>query len=312
MPHPHSRRALAHICVYLPTTAAQQARLEPLLAPSEPFAIRTLAGRCCPVRAEIVFVPTSDDTGEDAWNDHGSDPGDDGGADEVFHDADDGGARAEEDGDAETLAGDAAFARPPRLDAAWEYIFKRREPVWVRMLSGAWAPGVVADIPAHIGPARNDFVECVYYPVHYTYCPGRGRAHKTERRFFAPLNGDMKPDTPHCCDVKRQSAAVCRKCVGSRQGVFCVDRQGQSERGRSQPAAFGEQSAHLGVVGLDVAVEGGEVSPRVVAERDGEEQTLLLCAGGQIPARIPHHASRRAWEDTTSAVTSHWPCGHWQ
>lgn len=102
------------------------------------------------------------------------------------------------------------------------------------MLSGAWAPGVVADIPAHIGPARNDvsqspvpsprlrsfltftrryiplctrsrpppaahpqFVECVYYPVHYTYCPGRGRAHKTERRFFAPLNGDMKPDTPH-------------------------------------------------------------------------------------------------------------------
>lgn len=100
--------------------------------------------------------------------------------------------------------------------------------------------------------------------------------------------------------------------VGSRQGVFCVDRQGQSERGRSQPAAFGEQSAHLGVVGLDVAVEGGEVSPRVVAERDGEEQTLLLCAGGQIPARIPHHASRRAWEDTTSAVTSHWPCGHWQ
>lgn len=124
MPHPHSRRALAHICVYLPTTAAQQARLEPLLAPSEPFAIRTLAGRCCPVRAEIVFVPTSDDTGEDAWNDHGSDPGDDGGADEVFHDADDGGARAEEDGDVETLAGDAAFARPPRLDAAWEYIFK--------------------------------------------------------------------------------------------------------------------------------------------------------------------------------------------
>ncbi|KAG6888966.1 hypothetical protein C0992_006923 [Termitomyces sp. T32_za158] len=76
---------------------------------------------------------------------------------------------------------------PLELDEAWSYIFQSGESVWVKTVGGNWRQGRVTGQTTRKGATRQS-KEGLYYPVVFD-----GKI----RKYFAPLNGEIKPDTVH-------------------------------------------------------------------------------------------------------------------
>ncbi|THV01260.1 hypothetical protein K435DRAFT_718226 [Dendrothele bispora CBS 962.96] len=72
------------------------------------------------------------------------------------------------------------------LDEAYPYTFHTGDSVWVRTAGGNWHQGRVSGETTRKGQTRER--EGLFYPVKFD-----GKI----RKYFAPLNGEIKPDTPH-------------------------------------------------------------------------------------------------------------------
>ncbi|KAL0945587.1 hypothetical protein HGRIS_014746 [Hohenbuehelia grisea] len=73
--------------------------------------------------------------------------------------------------------------QPDDLDEPWPYTFQSGDSVWVRTVGGQWYPGRVTSAPPRKGSTQKK--EGLFYPVVFD-----GKL----RKFFAPLNGEIKPD----------------------------------------------------------------------------------------------------------------------
>ncbi|KAF9482352.1 hypothetical protein BDN70DRAFT_435834 [Pholiota conissans] len=71
------------------------------------------------------------------------------------------------------------------LDEACDYPFKNRDPVWVRTKGDKWTFGKVSGV-IRTGPTR--YQQGFFYHVNF------GPKHNV-RKYFAPMNGEIKPDT---------------------------------------------------------------------------------------------------------------------
>ncbi|KAH9891260.1 hypothetical protein C8Q73DRAFT_792683 [Cubamyces lactineus] len=72
------------------------------------------------------------------------------------------------------------------LDEPIKCTFQDGESVWIKLKDSAeWVPGVVSGKGARAAATRDG--EGMRYPVRYN---------KTKREYFAPQNGELKPDTP--------------------------------------------------------------------------------------------------------------------
>ncbi|EGN92704.1 hypothetical protein SERLA73DRAFT_190723 [Serpula lacrymans var. lacrymans S7.3] len=76
-------------------------------------------------------------------------------------------------------------SQPEDLDDSWPYRFKLSDSVWIRTSGGNWQSGRVSGQPK-LGQTREK--DGLFYPV--IFCTKL-------RKYFAPLNGEIKPDTPH-------------------------------------------------------------------------------------------------------------------
>ncbi|KAG6333199.1 hypothetical protein ID866_5890 [Astraeus odoratus] len=76
-------------------------------------------------------------------------------------------------------------AEPDELEEPWPYRFKSGDEVWVRTPGGHWYRGRVVG-QAKQGKTRQG--EGLFWLVVFN---------NKLRKYFAPLNGEMKPDTPH-------------------------------------------------------------------------------------------------------------------
>jgi hypothetical protein len=71
------------------------------------------------------------------------------------------------------------------LDDSRPYTFESGDFAWVKTTGGDWYPGRVSGLTRRKGPTREG--EGIFYPV--TFFDGK------VRKYFAPLNGEIKPDT---------------------------------------------------------------------------------------------------------------------
>ncbi|KAH7922401.1 hypothetical protein BV22DRAFT_1048920 [Leucogyrophana mollusca] len=74
---------------------------------------------------------------------------------------------------------------PDDVDEPWPYRFEVGEFVWVRTVGGNWHQGKVSGQPK-LGRTREN--DGLFYPVIFSF---------KIRKYFAPLNGELKPDSPH-------------------------------------------------------------------------------------------------------------------
>jgi len=86
--------------------------------------------------------------------------------------------------------GDSDFTlsepQPADIDDPWPYTFQTGDHVWVRTVGGNWHSGRVTSQTTRKGQTREK--EGLLYPVIFN---------EKLRKYFAPLNGEIKPDTPH-------------------------------------------------------------------------------------------------------------------
>ncbi|KAF8897973.1 hypothetical protein CPB85DRAFT_1229335 [Mucidula mucida] len=76
-------------------------------------------------------------------------------------------------------------ALPQRIDEPWPYMFQPGDSVWIRTAGGNWHRGRVSAQTARKGViSRQGF----FYSVVFN---------ERLRKYFAPLNGDIKPDSRH-------------------------------------------------------------------------------------------------------------------
>ncbi|KAA1468317.1 hypothetical protein DENSPDRAFT_744955, partial [Dentipellis sp. KUC8613] len=75
---------------------------------------------------------------------------------------------------------------PRDINEPWPYVFKSGDAVWVRSKTGTWYYGRVLGKYVRKGQTREN--ENTLYSVIYRRCV---------RRCFAPMLGEIKPDTPH-------------------------------------------------------------------------------------------------------------------
>ncbi|KAF8499004.1 hypothetical protein F5888DRAFT_1686783 [Russula emetica] len=75
---------------------------------------------------------------------------------------------------------------PDDLDEPWPYTFRMGDNVWIRTEGGNWYPGKVSSNNVKQGKTRQK--EGLLYPVIF-------RIGSRIRKYFAPLNGEIKPDT---------------------------------------------------------------------------------------------------------------------
>ncbi|KAE9396530.1 hypothetical protein BT96DRAFT_977447 [Gymnopus androsaceus JB14] len=75
---------------------------------------------------------------------------------------------------------------PEDLDEPWPFTFHTGQAVWIRTSGGNWHSGRVSSETTRKGNTREK--EGLFYPVKFD-----GKL----RKYFAPLNGEIKPDTPH-------------------------------------------------------------------------------------------------------------------
>ncbi|KIL62196.1 hypothetical protein M378DRAFT_166046 [Amanita muscaria Koide BX008] len=82
---------------------------------------------------------------------------------------------------------DDTFTEPELfdLDEGRPYTFESGDLVWVKTSGGDWYIGRVSGLTRRKGPTREG--EGIFYPV--TFFDGK------VRKYFAPLNGEIKPDT---------------------------------------------------------------------------------------------------------------------
>lgn len=83
---------------------------------------------------------------------------------------------------------------PEDLDDPWPYTFQMGDSVWIRTEGGNWYPGKVSSKSVKQGPTRQR--EGLFYPVIFR---------RRIRKHFAPLNGEIKPDTPRTRTLLRQA-----------------------------------------------------------------------------------------------------------
>jgi len=76
--------------------------------------------------------------------------------------------------------------QPVDLDEPWPYTFRAGDVVWVRTVGGNWHSGKVTGQTTRKGQTREK--EGLFYPVVFN---------DKLRKYFAPLNGEIKPDTIH-------------------------------------------------------------------------------------------------------------------
>jgi len=86
------------------------------------------------------------------------------------------------------------------LDDLVEYPFKDGDTVWVRTAEENWLHGKVTGKNIRRGQTRRSMTG-FFYPVCF------GPKMKT-RKYFAPLNGDMKPDTEEVRDLLKESGWI--------------------------------------------------------------------------------------------------------
>jgi len=93
-----------------------------------------------------------------------------------------------ESGGGSSESSDATLSdpQPEELDEGWPYTFRPGEKVWIRTVGGNWYPGRVSGQTTRKGQTRQK--EGLFYPVIFN---------EKLRKYFAPLNGEIKPDTPH-------------------------------------------------------------------------------------------------------------------
>ncbi|GBE78698.1 hypothetical protein BKA93DRAFT_824784 [Sparassis latifolia] len=75
--------------------------------------------------------------------------------------------------------------QPDDLDEPLSWAFQDGDPVWVKTEEGEWLQGTVNGKSTRRGATRQK--EGVFFPVSFRI---------SSRKYFAPLNGDVKPDTP--------------------------------------------------------------------------------------------------------------------
>ncbi|KAI0040025.1 hypothetical protein FA95DRAFT_1453662, partial [Auriscalpium vulgare] len=85
---------------------------------------------------------------------------------------------------------------PHDLDDPWPYSFKMSENVWIRTAGGNWQRGRVTRSTTKLGPTREK--QGYFYHVQFRM------QEKNIRKDFAPLNGEIKPDTPRTRTLLRQ------------------------------------------------------------------------------------------------------------
>lgn len=87
------------------------------------------------------------------------------------------------DGDSDATL---AEPHPSDIDDPWPYTFHPGDTVWVRTVGGNWHSGRVTGQTTRKGQTREK--EGLFYPVVFN---------EKLRKYFAPLNGEIKPDTFH-------------------------------------------------------------------------------------------------------------------
>ncbi|KAJ3864675.1 hypothetical protein EV359DRAFT_40522 [Lentinula novae-zelandiae] len=75
---------------------------------------------------------------------------------------------------------------PDDLDEPWPYTFHKGQAVWIRTSGGNWHSGRVSSETTRKGNTRKK--EGLFYPVKFD---------GNLRKYFAPQNGEIKPDTSH-------------------------------------------------------------------------------------------------------------------
>ncbi|KAI0309095.1 hypothetical protein OF83DRAFT_112720 [Amylostereum chailletii] len=108
---------------------------------------------------------------------------------------------------------------PDDLDEPWPYTFKASETVWVKVPDGTWHIGKVHGPKTKTGSTRQVCFfsyrpsitrlkspsivqkEGLFYPVIY-------RRQSNFRRYFAPLNGEIKPDTSRTRKLLRDAGYI--------------------------------------------------------------------------------------------------------
>ncbi|KAG7450914.1 uncharacterized protein BT62DRAFT_544174 [Guyanagaster necrorhizus] len=76
--------------------------------------------------------------------------------------------------------------QPSDLDEPWPYMFQAGDRVWIRTAGGNWHAGRVSGQTTRKGETREK--EGLFYPVVFS---------DKLRKYFAPLNGEIKPDNRH-------------------------------------------------------------------------------------------------------------------
>jgi len=84
---------------------------------------------------------------------------------------------------------DRTDSQPEDLDEPWSYTFKVRDIVWVKTTGGDWYQGKVSSSRTKTSQTRQGMG--TYYPVKFHI----NKNHIAKD--FAPLNGEIKPDTSH-------------------------------------------------------------------------------------------------------------------
>ncbi|KZT68773.1 hypothetical protein DAEQUDRAFT_727419 [Daedalea quercina L-15889] len=74
--------------------------------------------------------------------------------------------------------------QPEELDEPITWKFKNGDPVWIKTEDGEWLQGTIAGSNTRKGATRQK--EGVFFPVAFQH---------NSRKYFAPLNGDIKPDS---------------------------------------------------------------------------------------------------------------------
>ncbi|KAG2356508.1 hypothetical protein BDR07DRAFT_1300251 [Suillus spraguei] len=82
--------------------------------------------------------------------------------------------------------GDVSFkeSQPDTLEEPWPYRFEIGDSVWIHSTGYDWYQGKIS---GQAKAARTKMGDGLFWPVTY----GRNK-----RRYAAPLNGELKPDTP--------------------------------------------------------------------------------------------------------------------
>ncbi|PCH33097.1 hypothetical protein WOLCODRAFT_134896 [Wolfiporia cocos MD-104 SS10] len=73
--------------------------------------------------------------------------------------------------------------QPDELDEPITYMFQNGDAVWIKTEDGEWTQGTISGSNTRKGATRQK--EGLFFPVAFNH---------NSRRYFAPLNGDIKPD----------------------------------------------------------------------------------------------------------------------